>query len=468
MKTYSRYILLLGCLILLTDSYAQKTGALKKFVEKDIFFNASLSFKAIDLSTGETIDAFTEHKSLTPASTLKVVTTATALEHLGRNYKYQTQIFYDGYIDKGVLYGDIYIKGVGDPTLGSEFIDTNPEDFKRKISEAVKSAGISKIEGNVIAIDNLFGYTGISRKWLWEDIGNGYAPGIYGISIYDNMCRAYMETKKPGEKAKLLYVKPDLPDLILSNELIAGNTNIDEGYASGIPFHYERRLYGSIPPNRASFPLKIDIPDPGLYLAQTINKHLQEEGITIDGTALSYRLHTTEPTSINELTTIISPPLSSIVRVINVRSNNHYAEHLYKLLNEVKHIQIAEFWKKKGLNTSSLFMYDGSGISPTNAVSTEFLTEILAYMNKKEGKDGAFFKSLPIVGKDGTVVSFLKGTSLEGKARLKSGSISNVQSYAGYIEKGDKLYAVAIIVNNYTCKRTEVRKAIEQLFIDLF
>jgi D-alanyl-D-alanine carboxypeptidase/D-alanyl-D-alanine-endopeptidase (penicillin-binding protein 4) len=102
-----------------------------------------------------------------------------------------------------------------------------------------------------------------------------------------------------------------------------------------------------------------------------------------------------------------------------------------------------------------------------NAVSAQFLTDLLMYMDKKGVKSGAFYQSLPVAGKEGTVVSFLKGTPLASKARFKTGSMTNVQAYAGYIEKGDKRYAVAIIINNFTDKRAQLKKDIEQLLLSL-
>jgi D-alanyl-D-alanine carboxypeptidase/D-alanyl-D-alanine-endopeptidase (penicillin-binding protein 4) len=113
-------------------------------------------------------------------------------------------------------------------------------------------------------------------------------------------------------------------------------------------------------------------------------------------------------------------------------------------------------------------MYDGSGISPANAVSACFLTDVLVYMYKKGGIKGAFYKSFPLAGKEGTVTSFLKNTPLAGKAHIKSGSITGVQSYSGYIEKDDKIYAFALIINHFSGERSNLRKEIEQLLINLF
>ena len=457
---------LLGCCI--CNIVAQSPLALKTFTQKENLSHAGIGFKAVDLSTGEVIASHNENMALTPASTIKIITSSTALEVLGSDYFYTTHLFHDGIVEDSVLKGNLYIEGSGDPSLGSEFSDKGKDAFISAFLQEVKGEGIKSIEGNVVVLDQLFGYDGVSPKYLWEDLGNYYAPGAYGISVFDNMYRVYLQSFASGSETTILYMDPEIETIQFTNEIIAGSTNSDNSAIFGIPFSSDRRLYGSIPPNKASFAVRGDIPDPGLFLAQYFMSSLQKQGIEIKGEAMTYRTSPQIPQERKEIAVNNSNSLTSLIRVVNVRSNNHYAEHLYKTLQLTKEIDIPTYWKEKGLNSSALFMFDGSGISPANAVSASFLTDILAYMNKKNGKTGAFYKSLPIAGREGTVTSFLKNTPLAGKVRVKSGSITNVQSYAGYVEKGDKSYAFAIIINNFTGKRADVRKEIEQLLVGLF
>ncbi|MDR1436935.1 MAG: D-alanyl-D-alanine carboxypeptidase, partial [Candidatus Symbiothrix sp.] len=125
-------------------------------------------------------------------------------------------------------------------------------------------------------------------------------------------------------------------------------------------------------------------------------------------------------------------------------------------------------WEEKGLDASALFMCDGSGLSPLNAVSAGFLTDLLVYMYRTEGPSGAFSRSLPLAGQEGTVASFLKNTPLAGKARIKSGSITGVQSYSGYIEKNGGKYAFSLIINHFSGERPTLRKTVEELLNGLF
>jgi D-alanyl-D-alanine carboxypeptidase/D-alanyl-D-alanine-endopeptidase (penicillin-binding protein 4) len=469
MNTKKVCLLFTGLLLFACGAlYAQTPAALDAFLKKGNLSHAAVGLKAIDLTTGKTIASYNENVALTPASTLKIVTTATALDTLGENFSFKTPVLYDGSIQDSVLTGNLYISGVGDPTLGSEFVNRDKEYFLREWWTAIQKAGIKSISGNIIILDQLYGYEGVSRKWLIEDMGTYYAPGIYGISAFDNMYRVYVQSFTPRTDTEILYSDPPMNDLHFTNEIKASESTSDDSYVFGVPFSNERRLYGNIPANRATFPVKGDIPDPGLYLAQYFHTFLQEHGIQVEGKATTYRLHPQLPANGVELGASYSPNLATIVREINVHSNNHYVEHLHKALTIRENISIPEYWERRGLDSTALFMFDGCGVSPANAVSTKFLTDILVYMNKKSGPSGAFYKSLPVAGKEGTVASFLKNTPLAGKAHIKSGSITHVQAFAGYIEKGNKRYAFALIVNRFTGKRADLRKAIEELLVGLF
>jgi D-alanyl-D-alanine carboxypeptidase/D-alanyl-D-alanine-endopeptidase (penicillin-binding protein 4) len=469
MKTKIYSVLFLFCISFFTglQLFAQTNhAALDAFVKAENLKHAAIGFCVVDLSSGKTI-AYNENIALTSASTMKIVTTATALEFLGCGFRYKTPLYYDGVIQNSVLKGNLYIEGVGDPTLGSEFIGIQKENFLNEWATALQNLGIKTIAGDVIVLDQLFGYEGVSPKWMKEDLGNYYASGIYGISAFDNMYRLHFQTFQPGTDAVFLSMEPFIKEIQLTNELKAGTSNTDLSLIFGVPFAYQRHIHGTIPSNRTSFAVKGDIPDPGLFLAQTLVDYLQNQNIEVKGKTTTYRLTPQNPTEKTEIITTCSPSMTTIVRVINVRSNNHYADHLYQRMKAVDKLDFNDYWKRKGLNSSGLFIFDGSGLSPVNAVSAKFLTDILLYMDNKEGTTGAFYKSLPIAGKEGTVVSFLKNTPLDGKVRVKSGSITNVQSYAGYIEKADKRYAFAILVNNYTGTRADVRKEIEKLLVGL-
>lgn len=162
--------------------------------------------------------------------------------------------------------------------------------------------------------------------------------------------------------------------------------------------------------------------------------------------------------------------LHEVVRDTNVESLNLQAETLLRMLApecplDSDLLVVKDYWKQRGLDTEeSLIMYDGCGLAPTDRVTPHFIIQLLADMQK----DDYFVLSLPEVGKEGTVRRFLLKTRLEGKGRLKTGTLKSTIAYAGYLTGSDsKRYAVSIFVNNYTCKAQVVRKGIEKVLLSL-
>lgn len=116
---------------------------------------------------GEIVAQYNREGVVTPASVMKVVTSTTALEVLGADTRLETKVVHDGKIDsEGKLHGNIYIIGGGDPTLGSDGIKREQTAFMSEWVSKIKSSGIKKVEGDIIVIDNLFGYVGVEEKWL--------------------------------------------------------------------------------------------------------------------------------------------------------------------------------------------------------------------------------------------------------------------------------------------------------------
>ena len=149
--------------------------------------NAKISFKAIDLATGKEIASYKSSLAIPSASTTKLFSTATAFEVLGPNFITSTRIYCKGKIGKdSVLYGDIYIRGGGDVSLGSRFFcEKGTElDFLNRWTDSLRANGINKIQGSVISDGSDFGYSNTPKSWSWNDIGNYYAVAAQGINFY--------------------------------------------------------------------------------------------------------------------------------------------------------------------------------------------------------------------------------------------------------------------------------------------
>ncbi len=461
--------LIIAVMMLGVMSYAQNPIA--TFTNNNLHKNANISILVKDLNSGKTLYSHRAGSATIPASTMKLVTTATALEMLGADYRFKTTLDIDGEISAdSILNGNLIIYGSGDPTLGSAKLGNI--QFLNDWISAIQKAGIKQINGNIVADASAYDTEGINPKWTWEDMGNYYASAAYGISYKDNTFEMELKSGAAGTTPEIVKITPNIPELTFNNHLKSTTIRFDSAYFYGAPFQNERSLYGEIPANRSSFKIKGDIPRPGLVLARDFAWKLKSSGIPVSGNA-------TDEVTVGKRTTIyshFSPKLSEIIQEINVTSNNHYAEHLFRHLalksgkpaSTVKAIDtINNFWKAKGLPVDELFMQDGSGLSPQNAVSANFYVSMLSYMEKSKNKS-AFRASLPVAGKSGTIRNLLKGTSLDGKVQAKSGTISRVRAYSGYINANGKQLAFAILVNNPNSpKLAQTTKKIEEFLISV-
>ena len=475
---------LLICLHLLAG--AQTPAPVKWLLQAPYMRGASFSLVVKDVQEGRTVYCYDTDRLQSPASVLKTVATATALEILGEDYRYPTTLEYDGILENGTLEGNLYIKGSGDPSLGSSHFAPGQNKFLSTWIAALQKAGIKHITGSVISDESIFDTEGVSLKWLREDMGNYYAPGRYGISIFDNMYKLSLQTGAAGTRPVLKGTEPDIPFIRFKNYLKAAPVSSDSAYIIGAPLDDVRYLYGVLPANREAYVLKGDIPDPALYLARYLTDQLQQKGIRVDGSPSCYRIEVEENRwkkgERKEIVTTYSPTLREIASICNHVSHNLYADALVKTVglqykprrNEMissfgRGVQVVkEYWEKKGLDVFPLRMNDGSGLAPADKVSAGFMGELLVYMATESAVSDAFIASLPQAGIEGSVRNFLKGSKLQGKAHLKSGGITGVRSYAGYITKDGKTYAVAVFSNNYSCPMSRMTRALEKLLLQLF
>jgi len=430
---------------------------------------ASVGFVVTDLETEKTLVSQNAETHLTPASVSKLITTATSLELLGADFRFETTLQYDGTLSNGVLNGNLYICGGGDPTLGSKFFET---DFLVEWYNVLKINGIEQITGKIIAETQIFDNQPLPNGYPLIDIGNWYAAGTYGLSVFDNIVNVYFESGAAGTKPKISKIEPKINNLEIENNLISKKGVGDCAIFSGLPYENTRKVDGSIDANRTDFLVRADMPNPPSVLADTLTNYLITNGIIINGEILDTLFFPTPKIVFHRH---FSPPLSEIIKNVNHRSNNMFAEHIFKFLSTQNSKQAnfsasvdltKKFWEEMGLNVSAFSITDGSGLSPNSEISAQFINDLLVFMYKKSENSDVFFESLPIAGQSGTIAKFLKNTELEGKAYLKSGSISKVQTYAGYIVLDTKTYAVTIFVNNFSTSRATVRKEIEKMLLE--
>ncbi len=419
--------------------------------------------------------------SLVPASTLKIVTTGAALSILGSDFKFQTKLQYDGSYDSltGILKGNLYITGGGDPALESEYFTDEKDSLSTtdKWARIIKKKGIKKIEGAVIGDAEVFDDNMIPSQWIWADIGNYFGAGACGLTYHDNKYTALFKTGAKGSKAVLTKTSPVINGLQLINS-VTSNGKDDSAFIYGAPYSYYHTVQGTIPANQNNYEIEGSIPDPALFCAQSLELSLKAIGISTAGKASTVRVlkeadKYTPPAKLT-LYTNYSPPLSEIVYWTNLKSINLFAEHLLKYIaykkegfgkeNEGTEI-VTNFWKNKGVDVSGFFMNDGCGLSRSNVITTKTETEILRKMIKDKNFK-AFYNSLPVAGKSGSLENLCQGTCAKNNLCAKSGYITRARGYAGYVKnKKGEMLCFSMLANNYECTPAEMKKKFEKLMI---
>ena len=450
-----------------------------EFCNRSAYKSANISILFRDLDSDSVIASFRPNSSVPTASTLKVITTATALETLGADFRFPTYLETDGEITNGILNGNIYIRGTGDPTLGSRYL--GDADFMPKWVKAIREAGITQINGSIIADVSAYDPAeAIPYGWTREDIGNYYAAGVFPLCYNDNITTLFINSGSIGSKAEILSTDPFMPNVEFENYLTCGTGR--DWLASCMPYSNLCTLSGNIVPNKGRWSIKIAMPNPPLLLAQNFAGALNSNNIRVENAA-KYSKQNDSLTNRKIIYTHYSVPLRDIIAETNQQSNNMYAEQIFRLLgsefvNKItsKPILIADcieyeklFWRNIAIDLNSSFIYDGSGLSPQDAVSASTLVSILTYMGKYSRFKNEWTASLPISGKSGTLRGFLTETKLENKVIAKSGTTSRVKAYAGYINADDgHTYVFAVMVNNANIKSKVVQHNIANLLLNMF
>ena len=440
MKTFLLIPLFISQTFFSQSVSADLEKSVKEMMSTSNALSANLSFYVSD-EKGNLVYEFNGNKGLSTASTQKIFTSIAALETLGKDYQFKTTASYSGKISNGNLDGDFYITSNGDPTLGSwRFEVYKPENFKQKLIEAVKKSGIKKISGNLIVDDSYFDFQSTPGGWPWNDLGNYYGAGTYGVNWRENQ----FDINVNGNQIKSYSY--DLENVNWINELKTGG-NSDQSLIFTAPHSKSAMINGMLPAGKVTT-VSGATPNPPIQLAVEIKKILEDNGISVSGKITSYYNEKLDGKSIAKapISNIIfeykSPTLDKIVYWFLRKSVNLYGETLIKTMAKEKRNNpnfetgidfLKDFWKSKGINPMMINFADGSGLSPQNYVSAKAQVQTLLYAKKQNYFD-----------------IFYEGFPTQNGIKMKSGTIKDSKSFAGYhTSKSGKNYVFSVILNNY-------------------
>ncbi len=442
--------------------------AVNRFVGDASMKHASVGVMFMSIDSGKVIATANPDLSVVTASTMKTITSTTALETLGGNFRFETKVYIQGKVEGDTLRGNIVVVGSGDPTVGTGYIK-GIAHFPTEIANALKEKGIKCIEGNVVVDNSLYPTPYYSDWWDAGDLAWDYGAAVFPFSYRDNTIMVHYGIDKRGHIADA-HFSPELPGVSILDKTKPGvRNNISEEleYGSSALVIMGETAMGK---GKNRFSKEVANPRPDILFQGDMYKALSTAGITIKKNNIS----TGEKTL---LLTHKSPELTEIVTSLLDRSDNMYTHALLRAVAvrsssykstggdlDGAGVQVVKsLFKKWGMDETALFMRDGSGLARVNRCSVHLFCDMLRKVADKKYNNQRLTDLMPRARK--RIGTLLPKTSLFNDVSLKSGSMSDVQCFVGYYPAENPKIVWAVLANNYTCSRSTLKDNIDRLLI---
>jgi D-alanyl-D-alanine carboxypeptidase/D-alanyl-D-alanine-endopeptidase (penicillin-binding protein 4) len=486
--------ILSGCAGLLKSGdsdrkYVAKSAA--KYLNSLVLRSSSWSVMAVDLADGRIIIQQDADRALIPASGIKVLVTACALETLGPEYRLRTTLGYTGRLDaSGTLDGDLVVLGAGDPTISTRYVSVarrrtstgqiDSSDTFEAWADSLAAHGVRHITGGLIGSAGLFGGAPLGSGWEWDDLPSGFATE-FGPLVYADGCLETVITPADsvGKAANISYW-PKVENVYLQGTVVTA----EQGSEPDISFDRtlganQIAIWGSIPLSGEPQRRWISVHDPAGFFLKNLQAALERKGITVAGGTIATATWKSNTTGFTPLFHDPSPTLINMITVINQQSSNLYSELLIRMLGVHYRSQHPE---AAGLNAfeagrnlirdweatlpgtaSSAVLADGSGLSRQNLLSASELIKILVHMNRSQYRI-SFMNSLARPGEPGTLEKRFLGLPKGITLNAKTGSLTRVRSLSGYLFKDNQPRIVfSMICNNNLGAQDEADQAMDNM-----
>lgn len=438
--------------------------------------HAQWSVVVRSLKHDDTLYSLNPSRMQTPASNMKLVTTAVAAEKLGWDYRYTTKIYATGPLAGGDLDGDLVIVSDGDPTINPR----HPERWGAfdAWAKQLYGQGIRRVGGQLIGDDNAFAEPGWGVGWAWDDLIVGYGAAVGGLQYNDNQVELLIGPGlEPGARA-IISVSPPGSGIILDH----GVTTAAAGEPSRIsldriPGSTLLHVSGQVAIGAPAVHADAAVPNPTILYLNALREALARNGIFVGGNPLDVDDARVKP-DYGRATLLLedrSATLASIVDVCLKWSQNDYAETLLRSLAPAPEATaeaglevVRDTLSKWGVQPELYVARDGSGLSRNDYLSADVLMRLLTVVWRDPRHVDAFRSSLPVAGVSGTLASQLKDTAAAGRVFAKTGSMSNVRSLSGYLMTlDDEPLVFSFMATGFHVPASQIDAAMNQALLRL-
>ncbi len=412
----------------------------------------------------------------TPASNMKVYTTAAALELLGAGYRWRTSLYTNGDTNaNGIINGDLILYGRGAPDFSSSAVldPTKESNSLNNLVELLYNKGVREVRGRIIADESYFSGDDHPAGWLLDDLQWYYGAEASALTINDNSALLTIASveRSAGDAPDVTTIPANMYVPVRNDATVieAGkraSIGVTRGDDNGT-----LRVYGELPAGTRSFGVRVSLPQPALAAGYMLRDALNRRGIRVENVEVvrrdaRSRDNNFNPLTARELAFSLSRSLADVVRVTNKESVNLNAELLLRTLgrergrgksaDETKSshnfndteagLGVMRRWMINAGNAAENFVLrDGSGLSPLNLVTPEATVQLLAYMMQTANAQ-TFRDSLPRAGYDGTLRGRLGDT--QGRVEAKTGALAQTNALSGYATNADGETLVFSIICN--------------------
>ncbi|MGH7589188.1 MAG: D-alanyl-D-alanine carboxypeptidase/D-alanyl-D-alanine endopeptidase [Gemmatimonadota bacterium] len=416
---------------------ARLSETLSRFLADPSLRHSGSALLVVSLDRGDTLYAREIDRLYTPASNLKLFTAASALHVLGPDFRFETTVAAGGSWARDTLPGDLYLIGRGDPDLVT--------DDLAALADSIVAVGVRVVLGRVVPIADRFAGPEWGPGWMWDDGPYWYWPYTSALTLNDNSVTVRVT---PGSAVGA----PVSAILDPPTDYVRLTVDARTGPAGGEPAlevdrHWTPKanaidVRGTLPLDAEPVSEIRTVEDPAAYAARVFTELLAERGVAIlDSRPGSASSTPSDPIAIARH---LSDSLAVSVRNFLKISDNLTGEQLVKAIGaevagppgDYANGLAAErrfLADEVGIDTTSMVLADGSGVSRYNLVTARQVVDLLAYMAGREDLAPAFFTALPIAAVDGTLEDRMQGTAAERAARAKTGSLSGVSALSGYV-----------------------------------